>query len=318
MKNNDEQMKQVTAFAPATVANVSCGFDILGFAIDELGDKVTVRHAEGSRLKVVSITGDGGKLPYEVEKNTCTVAVQAMLDVLGYSGGMDICLEKGLPLGSGMGSSAASSVAALIAANRLLNEPFEKKDLLPFAMMAEEIACGAAHADNVAPSLLGGFVLIRSYHPLDVTALHVPKGLHCTLIHPHMELNTADSRSVLRKQVTLKNATIQSGNIAGLVAGLYQENMGLISRSLQDVIAEPSRSVLIPGYDEIKEAIKEAGALGCGISGSGPTIFILSPDRNIAAEVKTISQQVFDKIGLDVDLYVSEINSRGSYVVDEE
>ncbi|KEO74979.1 homoserine kinase [Anditalea andensis] len=310
-------MKEVTAFAPATVANVSCGFDILGFAIDELGDRVTVRHAEESRLKVTKITGDGGKLPYEVERNTCTVAVQAMLKALGYTGGMDISLDKGLPLGSGMGSSAASSVAALIAANRLLNDPFTKDDLLPFAMLAEKIACGAAHADNVAPSLLGGFVLIRSYHPLDVTALHVPKGLHCTLIHPHMELNTADSRSVLRKQVSLQNATIQSGNIAGLVAGLYQENMGLISRSLQDVIAEPSRSVLIPGYEEIKEAIKEAGALGCGISGSGPTIFILSPDRDIAAEVKTISQKVFDKIGLDVDLYVSEINSRGAYVLNE-
>ena len=311
-------MKKVTAFAPATVANVSCGFDILGFAIEELGDRVTVSHSDGSGLRVTHISGDGGKLPYAAEKNTCTVAIQAMLDVMGYKGGLYVVLEKGLPLGSGMGSSAASSVAALIAANRLLGNPFEKSELLPFAMKAEEMACGAAHADNVAPSLLGGFVLIRSYQPLDVTALHVPKGLHCTLIHPHMELNTADSRSVMKKQVSLKDAIIQSGNIGGLVAGLYQENMGLISRSLQDVIAEPSRSILIPGFDEIKEAIKEVGALGCGISGSGPTIFILSPNRDIAQKVQVISQEVFDHIGLEVDLYVSAINSRGAYVIDEE
>ena len=309
-------MKQVTAFAPATVANVSCGFDILGFAIDELGDKVTVSHSD--RLWVSDIQGDGGKLPYEVDRNTCTVAIKAMLDSLAYRGGMEVVLNKGLPLGSGMGSSAASSVAALVAANHLLGSPYTKADLLPFAMVAEGIACGAAHADNVAPSLLGGFVLIRSYHPLDVTALHVPHDLHCTLLHPHMELNTADSRSVMRKQVSLKNAIIQSGNIAGLVAGLYQENMGLISRSLEDVIAEPSRSVLIPGYDEIKEAIKEAGALGCGISGSGPTVFILSPNRQIAVEVREISQSVYDKIGLPVDLHVSAINAKGAYVIDEQ
>src|SRR5690554_2917811 len=309
-------MKKVTAFAPATVANVSCGFDILGFAVDDLGDKVTVSFSEDPGLRVISITGDHGRLPYAVEKNTCTVAIHAMLRKLDFDGGLEVELTKGLPLGSGMGSSAASAVAALVAANRLLGDPFAKEQLLPFAMEAEVIACGAGHADNVAPALLGGFVLIRSYDPLDVVRLHVPKGLYCTLLHPHLELNTADSRSVLKKSVSLKDAIIQSGNIAGLVAGLYQEDMGLISRSLNDVIAEPSRSVLIPGFDEVKEAVKGVGALGCGISGSGPTMFILSPNEPIAWEASRIGQKIYEKIGLSADVYVPAINTEGAYVVE--
>lgn len=311
-------MKKVTAFAPATVANVSCGFDILGFAVNDLGDKVTVSFSDQPGLRVANIVGDQGKLPYSLEKNTCTVAITAMLKKMDFRGGMEVELVKGLPLGSGMGSSAASAVAALVAANRLLGDPFAKIDLLPFAMEAEAIACGAGHADNVAPALLGGFVLIRGYEPLDVIRLNVPPGLYCTLIHPHLELNTADSRSVLKKNVSLKDAIIQSGNIAGLVAGLFQEDMELISRSLNDVIAEPSRSVLIPGFDEVKEGIKEAGALGCGISGSGPTLFILSPNETIAWEVSRISKKVYDEIGLAVDLYVPAINTRGAFVEEEQ
>lgn len=311
-------MKKVTAFAPATVANVSCGFDILGFAVDDLGDMVTVKLSDEPELKVVNIDGDNGRLPYSVEKNTCTVAISSMLRQLDYKAGLEVELVKGLPLGSGMGSSAASAVAALVAANHLLGSPFAKIELLPFAMEAEAIACGVGHADNVAPALLGGFVLIRGYDPLDVVSLHVPSGLYCTLLHPHLELNTSDSRSVLKKNVSLKDAIIQSGNIAGLVAGLFQEDMGLISRSLNDVIAEPSRSVLIPGFDEVKRGIKEAGALGCGISGSGPTLFILSPNESIAWEVSRVGQKVYDEIGLPVDLYVPAINTKGAYVIGEE
>ena len=311
-------MKKVTAFAPATVANVSCGFDILGFAVEGLGDEVTVFESDEPGLRVIKITGDNGRLPWEVEKNTCTVAIRAMLDKLNYTGGLELELAKGLPLGSGMGSSAASAVAALVATNQLLGNPFTKKELLPFAMYAEEIACGAGHADNVAPALLGGFVLVRSYDPLDVVRLHVPEGLYCTLIHPHLELNTADSRSVLKKNVSLKNAIIQSGNIAGLVAGLFQEDMGLISRSLNDVIAEPSRSILIPGFDEIKEGIKQVGGLGCGISGSGPTLFVLSPNEEIAWEAGQVGQKIYDKIGLSVDLFVPALNTQGAFVMQAE
>ncbi|MBD3630335.1 homoserine kinase [Cyclobacterium sp.] len=312
------EKQKVTAFAPATVANVSCGFDILGFAVEDLGDKVAVTLSDKPGVRVTKIEGDKGKLPYEAEKNTCSVAIMAMMKELDFKGGLEIELFKGLPLGSGMGSSAASAVAALMATNTLLGNPFEKKDLLPFAMESERIACGAAHADNVSPALLGGFVLIREYHPLDVIPLHVPRGLYCTLVHPHLVLNTFDSRSVLRRNVSLQDATTQSGNIAGLVAGLFQEDMALISRSLNDVIAEPSRSVLIPGYDEVKEGIKPAGALGCGISGSGPTIFILSPSEEIAWEVSRLAQNVFDKMQLPIDLYVSAINTRGAYIIEEE
>ncbi|TDQ17561.1 homoserine kinase [Algoriphagus boseongensis] len=310
-------MNSVKAFAPATVANVSCGFDILGFAIDAMGDQVEVRDRNQPGLVVVSIEGDEGRLPYEVEKNTCAVAIQAMLDELGKEVGLEIYLKKGLPLGSGMGSSAASAVAALVAANRLLGEPFEKKQLLPFAMQAEKVACGAGHADNVAPSLLGGFVLIRDYHPLDVIKLHVPEGLFCTLLHPHFELKTADSRSVLRDTVSLKHSTIQSGNVAGLVAGLFQEDFDLIGRSLRDVIAEPYRATLIPGFYEVKEAVKSAGALGMGISGSGPTLFALSKGKETVQTIIDAAQQVYDSIGLGVDAYHSAINTQGAFVIEE-
>ncbi|MBC6366454.1 homoserine kinase [Algoriphagus sp. AK58] len=309
-------MNSVRAFAPATVANVSCGFDILGFAIDAMGDVVEVREKKEPGLQVVSITGDGGRLPFEAEKNTCAVAIQAMLDELDQQVGMEIYLEKGLPLGSGMGSSAASAVAALVAANRILGEPFEKKQLLPFAMVAEKVACGAGHADNVAPSLLGGFVLIRDYHPLDVIKLHVPEGLHCTLLHPHFELKTSDSRSVLRDNVSLKHSTIQSGNVAGLIAGLFQEDFELIGRSLRDVIAEPYRATLIPGFYEVKEAVKAAGALGMGISGSGPTLFALSKGEKTVQSIIDAAQQVYDSIGLGVDTYHSAINTQGAFVLE--
>ncbi len=311
-------VKQITAFAPATVANVSCGFDILGFAIDELGDKVTVATNDKGFVEVIRITGDEGKLPKEAEKNTCSVAIQAMLDKLDVQTGFDIILEKGLPLGSGMGSSAASAAAALVAANELLGNPFSKTELVPFAMEAERIACGAAHADNVAPSLIGGFVLIRSYEPLDLIPLPVPHGLYCTLIHPHLSINTSDSRSVLRKQFTLKESTQQSGNIAGLIAALFKSDLQLLSRSLQDVIAEPSRALLIPGFYELRKEIKAVGALGSGISGSGPTLFVLSPDKETALMASKVATEVFENIVLDIDIYISEVNTRGTYVLSDK
>lgn len=309
-------MKYVKAFAPATVANVSCGFDILGFAIEGMGDWVRLEEKDSPGLEVVSITGDEGKLPKEVEKNTCSVAIQAMLDHLNVEIGMAIHLEKGLPLGSGMGSSAASAAAALVAANEFLGNPLEKKELLPFAIAAEKAACGAGHADNVAPSLMGGFVLIRDYHPLDVIKLHVPKGLYCTLLHPHFELKTADSRSVLRDSIPLKHSTIQSGNVAGLVAGLYEEDFDLISRSLRDVIAEPYRSILIPGFNEVREAVKAKGALGMGISGSGPTLFCLSKGEEKAQAIADAAEEVYQSIGLGVDVFFSAINTRGGYIIE--
>ncbi|MFC3879157.1 homoserine kinase [Algoriphagus namhaensis] len=308
-------MKRVKAFAPATVANVSCGFDILGFALDSLGDTVELVAKESPGLTVKSIKGDGGKLPLEEDKNTCSIAIQAMLDAMGSKQGFDIYLEKGLPLGSGMGSSAASAVAALVAANELLGNPFDKKDLLPFAIVAEKAACGAAHADNVAPSLLGGFVLIRDYFPPDVIKLPVPEGLCCTLLHPHYQLNTSDSRSVLRERIPLKDAITQSGNVAGLIAGLFQSDFELISRSLKDVIAEPYRASLLPGFETVKSAMLRAGALGMGISGSGPTLFVLSKGAHLHEKFGSEAKKIYDQLGLGLDMYFSKINTQGGGLI---
>jgi homoserine kinase len=214
-----------------------------------------------------------------------------------------------------MGSSAASSVAALVAINHLHGEPLSRKELLPFAMESERIACGSAHADNVAPSLLGGFVLIRGYDPLDVTNIPTPEGLFCTLVHPHLELKTEDSRRVLKATIPIKDAITQWGNIAGLVVGLMKPDFALIGRSLKDVVAEPIRSVLIPGFDRIKEEAVKAGALGCGISGSGPTIFALSTDADTAQRVGEAMQVQFTELKLKSDVFVSEINNAGAKIL---
>jgi homoserine kinase len=313
MQNN---IKTISAFAPATVANVSCGFDVFGFAVEQPGDEVTLSLNRSKEVTISKIEGDGGRLPIEAEKNTAGVAVISLLQALDRKDGIEITLRKNLPLGSGMGSSAASAVAALVAANHLLGEPFSKRELLPFAMEAERVACGSAHADNVAPSLIGGFVLIRGYEPLDVVSIPTPENLFCTLIHPQLELKTQDSRQVLRTSISLKDAVIQWGNIAGLIAGLMKPDFGLIGRSLKDVVAEPIRSLLIPGFDLIKEKAVEAGALGCGISGSGPTIFTLSTELELAKRVGKVVQNEFLKLKLNSEIFVSRINTKGAVVID--
>lgn len=309
-------MKSIKAIAPATVANVSCGFDIFGFAVEAPSDEVilTLRNEPGVIIK--EITGDEGRLPLESNRNTSSVAVEAFLKALDSDAGIEIVLHKNLPLGSGMGSSAASSVAALVAVNELFDNPFTKEQLLPFAMEAERIACGSAHADNVAPSLLGGFVLIRGYDPLDVTRIPTPSDLYCTLVHPHLELKTSDSRRVLKATIPMKDAITQWGNIAGLVVGLMKPDYGLIMRSLTDVVAEPIRSVLIPGFALMKREAIRQGALGCGISGSGPTIFALSTEYTIAQNVGASIQKQFDSFKLKSDVFVSRINSVGAKVVE--
>lgn len=308
-------MKKIKAFAPATVANVSCGFDVLGFAVDSPGDEVVMELKAEPGVVITKITGDQGRLPLESNRNTAGVAVQAFLKAINSNQGVTIEVNKHLPLGSGMGSSAASSVAALVAINQLMGEPFTREQLLPFAMEAEFVACGSGHADNVAPSLLGGFVLIRGYEPLDVTKIPVPDKLFCTLVHPHLELKTEDSRRVLKPTIPLKDAITQWGNIAGLMVGLMKPDYGLISRSLKDVIAEPIRSVLIPGFESIKAAAIKAGALGCGISGSGPTIFVLSNDSATAAKTGDVIQQEFSKLNLKSDVFVSKINEAGAKII---
>jgi homoserine kinase len=308
-------MKSVKAFAPATVANVCCGFDILGFAVDAPGDEVKVTLRNDSEIKIKEIIGDEGKLPYEVEKNTASVAIISFLKKIESKQGVDIELVKNLPLGSGMGSSAASGVAALIAINHLMGNPLTRNQLVPHAMEAERIACGAAHADNVAPSLLGGFVLVRDYDPLDVIKIEAVENLYCTLVHPHLELKTEDSRKVLRHAVTLKDAITQSGNIAGLMIGLLKPDYHLISRSLKDVIAEPMRSAFIPGFNNLRQIAMEAGALGFGISGSGPTVFALSQSETKAQQVAEAIQVEFLRHKLNTDPYVSKVNQEGAKVL---
>ncbi len=308
-------MNTIKVFAPATVANVCCGFDVLGFAVDFPGDEVVLTLNESKEVTLSKIIGDEGRLPLEASQNTAGVAVQAFLRAIGMEQGVEIELHKNLPLGSGMGSSAASGVAALVAINELLGSRLTRAQLVPFAMEAERIACGSAHADNVAPCLMGGFVLIRDYQPLDVVKVNVNLDLFCTLVHPHLEVKTSDSRRVLRPTLSLKDAITQSGNIAGLMVGLAQGDSQLISRSLKDVIAEPIRSAFIPGFEQVKQSAVSAGALGCGISGSGPTLFTLSTNHNSAQQVGEAMRLEFLKNHLMSEVYVSKINQVGARVI---
>ena len=308
-------MKTIKASAPATVANVSCGFDIFGFAVEAPADEVEITLTSSPGVVIQDIVGDGGRLPREAWKNTAGVGVEAYLKKIGSNTGARIILYKNLALGSGMGSSAASSVAALVAINQLHDNILTREELLPFAMEAERIACGSAHADNVAPSLLGGFVLIRGYDPLDVATIPTPDDLFCTLVHPHLELKTEDSRRVLKPTIPIRDAITQWGNIAGLVVGLMKPDYGLIARSLHDVVAEPIRSVLIPGFDVIKEKAVREGALGCGISGSGPTIFSLCRDRATAERVGSCIREEFDTFNLKSDVFVSRVNREGAKII---
>lgn len=308
-------MKKVTAFAPATVANVCCGFDILGFAIENPGDEVEVSLADQSGVRMTKITGDDGKLPLEASRNTSAVAIQSYLKAIGSDQGVDVVLHKKLPLGSGMGSSAASAAAALVAVNTLMGEPLTRKELVPHAMEAERIACGTGHADNVAPSILGGFVLIRDYHPLDLLQVSFPRDLCCVLVHPHLEVRTEDSRRILRNSVTIRDAVSQSANAAGLMIGLMNQDYELIGSCLKDAIAEPVRSVFIPGFDQLKKVAKDAGALGSGISGSGPTVFALCTNLETAQRVGERMVEHFSLSHLKSDLIVSPVNAKGATVI---
>lgn len=308
--------KKIRAFAPATIANLCCGFDILGVAVEQPGDEVEVTLTEETGIRLVNIVGDGGRLPREANRNTCTVAIESYLRTIDKTDvGVEVTLFKNLPLGSGMGSSAASAVAGLVAVNQLFGNPLTKLELLPHAMEAERIACGSAHADNVAPSLLGGFVLLRDYHPLDAVPVPTELQLFVGLVHPHIEVKTADSRMVLRPTVSLRDAIAQNGNVAGLILGLTTADVNLVGRSLRDVFAEPYRADFIPGFHQAKAAALQAGALGCGISGSGPTLFVLATSEEIAQRATREIKKVFQSHQLSSDLFVSKVNRQGAQVI---
>jgi len=304
-------MKSIRVFCPGTIANVSCGFDVLGLSLAGVGEYMTVTQTPTKGITISEITGQD--LPLETAKNVAGVAGLALLEALGSEAGFDIKIEKKIKAGSGIGSSAASSAGAVWAINHLLGNPYTTIELIPFAMEGERLASGVAHADNVAPALLGGFTLVRSTDPLDVVSLPSPRELYATVIHPQIEIKTADSRRILKSSLSLKDAITQWGNVGGLVAGLYREDYELIGRSLQDVVIEPVRSILIPGFDEIKAAALNAGALGCGISGSGPSVFALSKGADKAHEVAQQLKEVYTPVVIPFDIHICNINEKGFY-----
>ncbi len=303
----------IKIFCPATIANISCGFDVLGLALSAVGDEMVIKKVPIPGLRITKIIGLD--LPKEVENNVAGVAGLAFMEASTYKGGFEIEIYKKIKAGSGIGSSAASAAGAVWGMNALLDAPFSKRELVQFAMAGEKLASGVAHADNVAPAIYGGFTLVRSTDPLDIIPIHAPKELYASIIHPHIEIKTSDSRKILKTSISLADGIKQWGNVGALVAGLFQEDYDLIGRSLVDHIVEPIRSILIPGFDEVKQEALNAGALGCGISGSGPSIFALSKGLATAKRVTQAMSNVFVKMDLSYDPYVSEINTKGIQII---
>ena len=302
-------MKEIKIFTPATVANISCGFDILGLCLDTVGDEMIVREVPEKGIKITKVTGQN--LPLETHRNVAGVAGLALLEKVDASVGYEIEIYKKIKPGSGIGSSAASAAGAVFAINELLGKPFSKQELIYFAMQGEKLASGTEHADNVSPVILGGFTLVRSYEPLDILKIKSPNELYVTIIHPQIEVKTSDSRAVLKNQVSLKKLVTQMGNFGGLISGLYTNDYDLIGRSLHDEIIEPNRLVLIPEFDKVKKGVIQAGALGAGISGSGPSIFALSKGEETAKLVGKTMAEIYNNTGIDYDIHVSKINQQG-------
>ena len=302
-------METIKVFCPATIANISCGFDVLGVALDAVGDEMVVRKTIEKGVRITKI--EGQVLPMETLQNVAGVAGLALLEASSYEGGFEMEIYKKIKAGSGIGSSAASSTGAVWAMNELLGRPFTTVELVKFAMEGERLASGVAHADNVAPALFGGFTLVRSYEPLDVVPIPSPSELYATVIHPQIEVKTSDSRKILKTNITLADGIKQWGNVGGLVAGLFTNDYDLIGRSLVDHIVEPIRSILIPGFDTVKSAAIDSGALGCGISGSGPSIFAFSQGEKTALKVGQTMKEVYKNIGIDYEVHVSGVNLEG-------
>lgn len=309
-------MNYLKIFSPATVANVSCGFDSLGFAIDTVGDEMTFTKTTEKGVKITEITG--ANLPFDVDKNAASAVVKKMLLESNADFGISIAIHKGFSPGSGLGSSAASAAGAAFGANQFLENHFSELELTKYAMFGEEVACGSQIADNVAAATYGGFVLVRSYNPLEIIKLPVPNELRLVAIHPQIEIKTKDAREVLPKEIPLKDAVTQWANVGGLIAGLYSNNYELIGHSLVDIIVEPARKNLIPYFDIVKQNAINAGALGAGISGSGPTIFALCKGDEIAKKVFEAIKNNYNNTGIEATAFISKVNNEGIKILEKK
>jgi homoserine kinase len=311
-----KNMKYIKIFSPATVANVSCGFDSLGFAVDAIGDEMTFTKTPEKVVKITNITG--ANLTYNVDENAASAVVKKILSEAKADFGISLTIHKGFSPGSGLGSSAASAAGAAFGTNQLLGNIYSELELTKFAMFGEKIACGSAIADNVAAAVHGGFVLVRSYDPLEIIKLPVPSELRVVAIHPQIEVKTKDARAVLPTKIALKDAVTQWANVGGLISGLYTDNYSLISNSLVDIIVEPARKPLIPFFDTVKNSAIKEGALGAGISGSGPTIFALCKGDEVAENVYKSVQESYKNTGIDFEMFISKVNPKGMKILESK
>lgn len=307
-------LQQATAFAPASVGNVAIGFDILGFSVDALGDRITVRRGAQPGVVIRATRGVAGELPKDPEKNTAGRSLLAMYEALSPGFGFEMEIEKGIPLGSGLGGSAASAVGAVVAANALLDKPCTKLELLKFAMQGEAVASGSLHVDNISPSLFGGLVLTVGIDHPRVKQIPVPTDVRAVILHPHMFLSTKQARAILSRTVAMSDFVWQTANLAGFISGCYTNDLDMIRASFEDVVIEPQRQALIPGFQDVRRASMEAGALGCSISGAGPTMFAWAMADRAPAVLQAMRNE-FTKRSIEVDEWIVEINSAGARVV---
>ncbi|HEV8018068.1 MAG TPA: homoserine kinase [Steroidobacteraceae bacterium] len=307
--------ERATAFAPASVGNVAIGFDIIGFAIDALGDRVTVTRRAAPGVEIGSVRGVAGELPHAAADNTAGRALLALQEAVQPDFGLRVEIDKGIPLGSGLGGSAASAVAAVVAANALLPQPLTRLELLSFAMAGEAVASGARHADNIAPSLFGGLVLTVGIDHPRVKQIPVPAGICAVVVHPHMFLATAKARAILKLSVELSDFVWQTANLAGFISGCYTDDLDMIRASLEDVVIEPQRAALIPGFHAVRRGAMEAGALGCSLSGAGPSMFAWTLE-SAAPAVRAAMRREFARHSLATDEWVVDVRSAGARVIE--
>lgn len=309
-------MKKVKVFAPASIANMGCGFDIIGFTLDEVGDVLEMSCEEGDGLEISNETDV--PLPTDIEKNVITPVVRKFLDIMDRKALIKVRILRKIYPGSGIGSSSASSAAAAYGMNALFGYPLSDEELVECAMEGENLASGGYHADNAAPAVMGGIVLIRGYEPLDLIKLPVPGNFYCAVIHPNIVVSTKEAREILPHEVPLHDAIRQWGNVGGLVAGLYSGDISLVGRAMKDVIAEPYRKAFIPGFDELRGRLLDAGALAMNIAGSGPSVFALADRFGVASRLGKIMKDHFSSLGIDYECFVVKVSNNGAKVLEEE